>query len=162
MCGDSNQIVHPNFFSWSGLKSMFYEQRLGSGNRARQITRVLVNNYRNFRNVTALANRLLMVKNARFGSIDRESNYLVTCVAKHDGAVELLPNHDRVLRDIDTKTSRSMRTAVLVPRDDDKAEAATRFSTPLLFSIQEDRSLRRGFPKQAEPDAVDAGQPPWK
>ncbi len=141
LCGDSNQIVHPNFFSWSGLKTMFYEQRLGDGNRAQQISRVLVSNYRNFRNVTELANRLLKVKNARFGSIDRESNYLVTCVATDDGVVELLPSRGNVLRDIDTRTSRSARTAVLVPRDDDKAEAAGHFSTPLLFSIQEAKGL---------------------
>ena len=141
LCGDSNQIVHPNFFSWSGLKSMFYEQRLGNSNRARQITRILVNNYRNFRNVTALANRLLKIKNARFGSVDRESNYLVTCVSESDGAVELLPDHDKVLRDIDTRTSRSARTAVLVPRDDDKAGAAAHFATPLIFSIQEAKGL---------------------
>ncbi len=141
LCGDSNQIVHPNFFSWSGLKSMFYEQRLEDGKRTQQITRVLVNNYRNFKNVTAVANRLLKIKSARFGSIDRESNYLVTCVSDDDGTVELLPSRDKVLRDINTRTSRSMHTAVLVPRDDDKAEAAKHLSTPLLFSIQEAKGL---------------------
>jgi len=26
LCGDANQIVHPNFFSWSTLKSFFYKQ----------------------------------------------------------------------------------------------------------------------------------------
>ena len=26
LCGDSNQIVHPNFFSWSKVKSLFYKQ----------------------------------------------------------------------------------------------------------------------------------------
>ena len=26
LCGDSNQIVHPNFFSWSKIKSFFYRQ----------------------------------------------------------------------------------------------------------------------------------------
>ena len=26
-CGDANQIVHPNFFSWSSLKSLFFENR---------------------------------------------------------------------------------------------------------------------------------------
>jgi hypothetical protein len=26
LCGDSNQIVHPNFFSWSKIKSLFYQQ----------------------------------------------------------------------------------------------------------------------------------------
>jgi hypothetical protein len=27
LCGDSNQVVYPNFFSWSHLKSMFYKKR---------------------------------------------------------------------------------------------------------------------------------------
>ena len=26
LCGDANQIVHPNFFSWSKVKSLFYAQ----------------------------------------------------------------------------------------------------------------------------------------
>jgi hypothetical protein len=42
LCGDSNQIVHPNFFSWSQVKSLFYKQDL-RGN----IIRVLATNYRN-------------------------------------------------------------------------------------------------------------------
>ena len=25
LCGDANQIVHPNFFSWSNIKSFFYK-----------------------------------------------------------------------------------------------------------------------------------------
>ena len=32
LCGDSNQIVHPNFFSWSQVKSLFWsDPRLPSG-----------------------------------------------------------------------------------------------------------------------------------
>ena len=28
LCGDSNQIVHPNFFSWAQIKTLFYKQDL--------------------------------------------------------------------------------------------------------------------------------------
>ena len=141
LCGDSNQIVHPNFFSWSGLKSMFYEQDRKTSARPRTIERVLANNYRNCEQVTGLANRLLMIKNARFGSIDKESNYLVKSVSTEPGMVELLASRDKVLRDINSRTSRSMHTAVIVPRDEDKVEAARHFKTPLLFSIQEAKGL---------------------
>ncbi len=138
LCGDSNQIVHPNFFSWTGLKGMFYEKQKASGGRSRTIERVLVKNYRNYKRVTDLANRLLKIKNARF---DRESNYLVESVAQEDGTVEFLPAKEKILRDIDKRTSRSTRTAVLVPRAEDKAAAARHFKTPLLFSIQEAKGL---------------------
>ena len=141
LCGDSNQIVHPNFFSWSSLKSMFYEQRRQKKNSNRTIERILANNYRNYERVTALANRLLMIKNARFGSIDKESNYLVKSVSQKEGAVEFLAASDKTLSDINSRTSRSMHTAVLVPREEDKIEAAKFFKTPLLFSIQEAKGL---------------------
>ena len=26
LCGDANQIVHPNFFSWARVKSLFYSK----------------------------------------------------------------------------------------------------------------------------------------
>lgn len=29
--GDSNQIVHPNFFSWSKVKTLFFKEALGEG-----------------------------------------------------------------------------------------------------------------------------------
>jgi superfamily I DNA/RNA helicase len=28
LCGDSNQIVHPNFFSWAQVKTLFYKQEI--------------------------------------------------------------------------------------------------------------------------------------
>lgn len=34
LCGDSNQIVHPNFFSWSQVKSLFWRDRSSRGGRA--------------------------------------------------------------------------------------------------------------------------------
>ncbi|WP_306601339.1 hypothetical protein [Geothrix sp. 21YS21S-2] len=55
-CRDSNQIVHPNFFSWAHIKSFFFEH----GDLAsRDITRILQAKYRNTPQVTNLANRLL-------------------------------------------------------------------------------------------------------
>lgn len=141
LCGDSNQIVHPNFFSWSALKQLFYQERLGAGAKPREITRILVHNYRNSQGVTALANRLLLIKNARFGSIDRESNYLVTSTGTETGAIELLRAQEGTLREIDQRTRRSAQTAILVPRNEDKEAARKFFKTPLLFSIQEAKGL---------------------
>ncbi|MCX6998614.1 MAG: hypothetical protein NTV49_16405 [Kiritimatiellaeota bacterium] len=138
LCGDANQIVHPNFFSWARVKSLFYEQR--APGRA-EIIRVLDANYRNSPQVIALANRLLLVKNARFGSIDRESNYLVRPVSRQPGEVELFTDDDKVRGELNAKTKRSARAAVIVMRTEDKAEARRHFQTPLLFSIQEAKGL---------------------
>src|SRR5437870_9501173 len=66
LCGDANQIVHPNFFSWSKLKSFFYKQE--GINAPAELIRILNNNYRNSVHVTAVANRLLKLKHARFRS----------------------------------------------------------------------------------------------
>ena len=41
LCGDANQIVHPNFFSWSKLKSYFY---VGDDLDTQRITRILNKN----------------------------------------------------------------------------------------------------------------------
>jgi hypothetical protein len=69
LCGDSNQIVHPNFFSWSQVKSLFWrDPQLAE----RQELRVLTANFRNGPETTRLANTLLKIKHRRFGSIDRE------------------------------------------------------------------------------------------
>ena len=138
LCGDSNQLVHPNFFSWANIKTMFYQQRADG---LPEIMRVLNTNYRNSPQVTEMANRLLLVKNARFGSIDRESNYLVRCNSERIGTVELLADHDKLKRELSAKTSRSTRYAVIVMRGEDKAEARRHFQTPLLFSIQEAKGL---------------------
>ena len=139
LCGDSNQIVHPNFFSWAAVKSMFYDQRLTRA--PAEITRVLNTNYRSSPQVTDVSNRLLLVKNARFGSIDRESNYLVNCNSAGTGAVELLQDDDKTRRELNDKTRRSTRHAVMVMRTEDKEAARQWFQTPLIFSIQEAKGL---------------------
>ena len=138
LCGDSNQIVHPNFFSWSNLKSMFYRsEELETG----KITRILHASYRNAAVVTELANRLLRIKQRRFGSIDRESHYLTASLGDQQGHVEFLPDSEAVKKDLNQKTRRSTKFAVLVMRDEQKAEARRFFDTPLLFSIQEAKGL---------------------
>jgi hypothetical protein len=136
LCGDSNQIVHPNFFSWAQIKTLFYKQDL-----QRDIIRILATNYRNTPEVTNIANQLLLVKNARFGSIDKESTYLVKPNSTHTGVVEFLENSTKTNAELNSKTKRSANFAVLVLRNEDKAAAKTFFTTPLLFSIQEAKGL---------------------
>lgn len=138
LCGDSNQIVHPNFFSWAQVKSLFWrDPQLAE----RQQLQLLSANFRNGREATRVANQLLKIKQRRFGSIDRESNYLIEAVGATTGQVALLPDKDSVRRELDQKIRQSTRVAVLVLRDEDKAEARKHFATPLLFSIHEAKGL---------------------
>lgn len=138
LCGDSNQIVHPNFFSWGQVKSLFWrDPQLAE----RQELRVLSANFRNGLEATRVANQLLKIKHRRFGSIDRESNFLVQAVGGDTGQVALMADKDTLKRELDQKIRQSTQFAVLVMRDEDKAEARKHFSTPLLFSIHEAKGL---------------------
>lgn len=138
LCGDSNQIVHPNFFSWSGLKSMLYNS---SSLELHKVMRVLQSNFRNSAAVIEVSNKLLRIKQKRFGSIDRESNYLMNCVSDKKGGILFLKDTDWVKRELNQKTKRSTGFAVLVMRDEEKAVARQVFDTPLLFSIHEAKGL---------------------
>ena len=141
LCGDSNQIVHPNFFAWSRVKTLFWrDEQLA----ARQQLRVLRANFRNGDHVTAFANTLLKIKHRRFGSVDRESNFLVEAVGGEAGSVSLLADKDKVKRALDEQTRHSTSVAVLVLREEDKAEARRFFRTPLVFAIHEAKGLRSG------------------
>jgi len=138
LCGDANQIVHPNFFSWSAVKTLFWQdEALG---RAQNIS-VLRANFRNGQAVTELANRLLKIKHARFGSIDRETNFLVQSCSSQTGSVQLIADKDSTRREFNAKTRASTQFAVLVLRDEDKAAARLQFQTPLVFSVHEAKGL---------------------
>ena len=138
LCGDANQIVHPNFFGWSRVKSLLHaDPKAAEGQRVS----VLATNFRNGRRATRVANRLLSIKQRRFGSLDRESNYLVQAVGQTEGTVELLRHTEANLRALDERTRLSARVAVLVLRDEDKAAARQHFRTPLVFSIHEAKGL---------------------
>lgn len=138
LCGDSNQIVHPNFFSWAKVKSLFWSDPALA---ERQQLQVLHANFRNGSQVTRIANTLLKIKHKRFGSIDRESNFLVDAVNPDPGAASLLPDSEATRRDLNAQTRRSTRFAVLVLRDEDKLEARKHFDTPLIFSVHEAKGL---------------------
>jgi len=138
LCGDSNQIVHPNFFSWSSLKSMLYRSESADPGRVYQILHA---NFRNATAVTDLANRLLRIKHHRFGSVDRESTYLMEGMPDEPGEVAFLEDTPAVKTDLNRKTGLSTRFAVLVMREEDKAAAREFFRTPLLFSVQEAKGL---------------------
>ncbi|MDB6101677.1 MAG: ankyrin [Gammaproteobacteria bacterium] len=138
LCGDSNQIVHPNFFSWSQVKTLFWHD---AELAERQQLRVLTANFRNGLETTRLANTLLKIKQQRFGSIDRESNFLVETVGGEPGRATLLADKDTSKRELDRKIRQSTQFAVLVMREEDKPAAREYFSTPLLFSIHEAKGL---------------------
>jgi len=140
LCGDSNQIVHPNFFSWAAVKTLFWQGLAGDAAQRQQL-HVLQANFRNTRSVTELANALLKIKQARFGSIDRESNFLVQSTSDEAGAVTLIQAKDAALKQLDAATHASARHAVIVLRDEDKAMARTQLRTPLVFSVHEAKGL---------------------
>ncbi|MDQ6762453.1 MAG: UvrD-helicase domain-containing protein [Bacteroidota bacterium] len=136
LTGDSNQIVHPNFFSWSKIKTYFYQH--GTDNKE---LRILQTNYRNSPQVVHLSNLLLKIKNARFGSIDKESNYLINTISAHEGEVQLLADEEKVKTELNRSTQNSTHYAVIVTDNHLKAEARRFFKTPLLFSVQEAKGL---------------------
>jgi hypothetical protein len=138
LCGDSNQIVHPNFFSWSNAKSMLYN---AESLKIQKVTRILVSNFRNSTAVTNLANRILRIKQKRFGSIDRESNYLMKSESENPGEIVFMRDTDRAKQELNQKTRRSTKFAVLVMREEEKADARRFFDSPLLFSIKEAKGL---------------------
>lgn len=139
LCGDSNQIVHPNFFSWAKVKSLFWRQE---GTQApAELIRILATNFRNSPEVTRLANRLLRIKQTRFGSVDKESNYLVQSHGPEGGRVVLLKDSEAVKQELDRRTAASARFAILVLHPDQKAEVRRFFRTPLVFSIHEAKGL---------------------
>ena len=138
LCGDSNQIVHPNFFSWSGLKSMLYNS---ASLETKKVMRILQSNFRNSAAITELSNRLIRIKQKRFGSIDRESAYLMNSLSEKPGEVVFLEDTDRVKQDLNRNIRRSAKFAVLVMRDEEKTLARKIFDTPLLFSIHEAKGL---------------------
>lgn len=138
LAGDAHQIVHPNFFSWSQVKTLFWQDPDAAAGATLQ---VLTHNFRNGRAVTRIANRLLEIKQQRFGSVDRESNFLVEAVGTEEGQIRLMGEEPAALAELDRKISRSTQYAVLVLREEDKAAARKVFSTPLLFSVQEAKGL---------------------
>lgn len=106
-----------------------------------KVTRILQSNFRNSATVTDFANKLLRIKQKRFGSIDRESNYLMNSLSENAGEILFVKDTDKVKLELNRKIRRSAKFAVLVMRDEEKAAVRRFFDTPLLFSIQEAKGL---------------------
>lgn len=138
VAGDAHQVVHPNFFSWAKVKTLFWQ---GLGLAGDRDVAVLAVSYRNAPEVTKTANAVLMLKNARFGSIDRESTTLLEPVKGEPGEVRGLSTSSKAVAELDARTRRSTEVAVIVLREEDKAAARARFGTPLLFSVLESKGL---------------------
>ncbi|MCK5810230.1 MAG: hypothetical protein KAH00_04030 [Cocleimonas sp.] len=139
LCGDANQVVHPNFFSWNKIKSLFF--RPHATQQKQSLIRILDGNYRNSIDVTQIANKILKLKTQRFGSIDKESHYLMRAHEGAKGCIKLLPNQPAMSKELNLKTKNSTRYAVIVLDDSSKQRAQTLFSTPLIFTIQEAKGL---------------------
>jgi hypothetical protein len=129
LCGDSNQIVHSNFFYWAAVKTMFWLGLAGAAAQRQQL-HVLLVNFRNTLRVTESANGLLKVKQACFGSVDRESNFLVQSTSGEEGDVSLVPAKDAAPKALDKATRASVQHTVTVLCDEDEAAAREQFRTP--------------------------------
>ena len=143
LCGDANQVVHPNFFSWTSVKRLLHQRNLN-----RDIIRLLPGNFRNDENIVKLANRLLALKNIRFGSIDRESNMLASNdkeLEGEDNAVQFFEHTEEVVSLFNKYGCMSSEMAVIVLRESDKKAAQQQFQTPMLFTVQEAKGLEFPF-----------------
>ena len=138
LCGDANQIIHPNFFSWSKLKSFFYTDNNFIEDK---ITKILTANYRNTPEVTELANRVLKFKNYYFGSVDKESHYLIKSTSEKHGTVSCLQDKTDIIKEVNIKTSKSTNYAILVLHEHHKDKARELFRSPLIFTVQEAKGL---------------------
>ncbi|MCK5896233.1 MAG: AAA family ATPase [Cocleimonas sp.] len=135
-CGDANQVVHPNFFSWSKLKALFFKKYT-----QRTLLYTLEGSYRNATQVTQLANKILKLKTQRFGSLDKESHYLMTANDALNGNIALLKNIPSITKELNEKTKNTTAYAVITLDELAKKEAEKIFSTPLIFTIQEAKGL---------------------
>ena len=135
-CGDANQVVHPNFFSWNNIKTLFFRQSPSDS-----LIHLLDGNYRNSSCIIQTANKILKLKTQRFGSIDRESHYLMREKEQTTGFINLLVNNTSITKELNLKTKNATSYAVITLDDAGKKAAKNVFSTPLIFTIQEAKGL---------------------
>jgi hypothetical protein len=142
-CGDGHQIVHPNFFSWAKLKTYLYElqEEKKINFKSHQLLQVITNNFRNAKKITELSNKILLIKNLRFGAIDRESHYLLKAEGASEGSIQFFQNNPKLCIDLNQKTKKSTKWAIIVLNDEQKNEVKNTFQTPLVFTIHEAKGL---------------------
>jgi len=133
--GDANQIIYSNFFSWSNLKSMLFHETDSTK------IKILTQNYRSSKAVTHISNQLLKIKQLRFGSIDKESNYLIDNASLKEGTVSYHKANDKLYKEFNKQINNSVNFAIIVFDEEAKKRAKEKFSTPLIFSILEAKGL---------------------
>lgn len=113
---------------------MFYQESQDQGASTiipADIIRILYKNYRNSPAITQIANNILRLKNLRFGSIDKESNYLVESHSSQKGIITCLGcDNKAALLELNEKTKKSTKYAIIVLHDDLKQEVRKHFNTP--------------------------------
>lgn len=134
--GDSNQIIYSNFFSWSHLKTMLYK------NKSIDVPiNILQENYRNAKSITKIANNLLKIKQLQFGSIDRESNYLIKTKSNFEGNIHFYEATQQNIKEINEETQNSRKVAVIAYDEITKEEIKKSFKTALVYTVQEIKGL---------------------
>lgn len=134
--GDSNQIIYSNFFSWSQLKTMLYK------NKSIEVPiNILQENYRNAKSITKIANNLLKIKQLQFGSIDRESNYLIETKSDFEGNIHFYEATEYNIKEINQETQNSRKVAVIAYDEIAKEEIKKSFKTALVYTVQEIKGL---------------------
>ncbi len=136
LCGDAHQIIHPNYFSWASLKTFLFHE-----GEELDCIRILRANFRNASRVTEVANLILRIKQNRFGSVDRESTFLVESSVDIEGRVVVQERTQEQLTRLNENLRSSARCAVIVPTDELKEEARRILDTPLVFSVFEAKGL---------------------
>ena len=144
LCGDANQLVHPNFFSWSALKRHFYEQT--DAESPAELMRVLNTNYRNSRQVTEIANRILRLKHARFRSVDKESNHLVHSNALYVAATRAVSN----VYLVESKPEQRLFALLGIERFSGKLDLAAQVSSLADWQREAQKLERQGKDEQAQ------------
>jgi len=114
--GDSNQIIYSNFFSWSNLKTMLFDEK------QEIVSKILTQNYRNSQEITKLS---------------KESNYLIDSSSKIDGHIRFYKLMPKNIQDI----RKSKDFAIIVFDENAKIEAKKVFNTELTFTVREAKGL---------------------
>jgi hypothetical protein len=133
--GDSNQIIYSNFFSWSNLKTMLFNETRDAK------VKILSKNYRSSKAITHISNRVLKLKQLRFGSIDKESNYLIDFISPIEGSVSYMKSTPKLYHKLNQTIQNSIEFAVIVFDEKSKNRVKKRLKTPLIFTISQAKGL---------------------
>lgn len=142
MSGDAHQIVYNNFFSFTKLGVMLYETQSDKGvSYDESIIKILKTNYRNSKCITEVANKILKIKQLRFGAIDSVSNHLIETSSLEDGEIHLYKSTPSNIKIIKDNIKDDVKSVVIVLNEEMKIQAREHFDAALLLTVQEVKGL---------------------